>query len=182
MKFILPTIAVVISFLALSLSFINFHWIYLKDRKVLNLVYVDKIGNYMQPEFAIVNGGKKDLLITNLECSFGNLEKDGHSTFPAQRIEFKESDSWLLPSGKGFRCNVRFTEEFTGSFAKSGKLETDNNKKRYMHDMYVDISWVEMDGKCYNKSIKLIKYGFNEQGKICYKAPVSYRKPINVYE
>ena len=136
----------------------------------------------MQPEFAIVNGGKKDVLITNLTCSFGNTEKDGHSFSPAQRIEFKESNSWLLPSGKGFYCSVRFTEEFTDSFAKSGKSETVQNNQLYMHDMYVDISWVEMDGKCYNKSIKLIKYGFNELGKICHRAPVSFRKPINLYK
>lgn len=179
MKIALP---IVISLVALFLGCLNFYWIHLKDRKVLNLVYVDKITNHMQPEFAIVNGGKKDVLITNLTCSFGNTEKDGHSFSPAQRIEFKESNSWLLPSGKGFYCSVRFTEEFTDSFAKSGKSETVQNNQLYMHDMYVDISWVEMDGKCYNKSIKLIKYGFNELGKICHRAPVSFRKPINLYK
>ena len=135
----------------------------------------------MQPKFAVVNGGKKDLLITDLTCSFGNREKDKHSFRPAQRIEFKESDSWLLPSGKGFYCSVRFTEKFTDSFAKNGEPETINNNQLYMHDMYVDISWIEMNGKCYNKSIKLIKYGFNEQGKICRLVPVSFRKPISLY-
>lgn len=137
----------------------------------------------MQPEFAIVNGGKKDLLITNLTCLFGNTEKDGHSFSPAQRIEFKESDSWLLPAEKGLLCCTRFTEKFTSSFAKSGKPEmVDNNQLYNMHDMYVDISWVEMNGKCYNKSVKLIKYGFSEEGDIRYRAPVSFRKPIDLYK
>jgi hypothetical protein len=56
----------------------------------------------MQPEFAIVNGGKRDILITNLTCSFRNLKVTGSSFTPTQRVEFKESDSNLLPAGKGF--------------------------------------------------------------------------------
>lgn len=179
----IPFVWQTIPLLALLLACANFYWIHLKDKKVLNLVYVEGYGKPMQTKFAIVNGGTRDLLITKLECSFGSLRKDKTSLVPAQRVEFLESDSWLLPSEKAFLCTVTFTEKFTASFVKIGKPETvNNNQLLYMQDMYVDISWVEMDGTCFNKHIKLIKCGFNEEGEIRQKAPVSYRKPINAYK
>lgn len=174
------SLPIVISCLALILGCVNFYWTFVKDRKVLHLIYVGQVGSGMRPEFAVVNGGKKDLLITNLACSFGTLKRDGSSFTPAQTNEFRESDSYLLPSGKGFRVRTRFTEKFTASFAKSGKPETMEERQLYMHDMYVDISWVETDGTLYSKSVKLIRYGFSESGEIGSQSPV--RKPINLYE
>jgi len=174
------SLTIVISCLALLLGGINFYWTFLKGRKVLHLVYVAKVGNMMKPEFAIVNGGKKDILITNLSCSFGNIGATGSAFTPAQRVEFKESDSNLLSAGKGFHCKVAFTEQFTSSFVKSGKPKTTKNRQLYMHDMYVDISWVELDGITYDKSVKLVKCDFNEKGEIVYRAPI--RRPIDLYE
>lgn len=173
-------IPLIISFLALLLGGINFYWIFLKDRKVFHLINIKKITNGMMPEFAVVNGGKKDLLMTNLSCSFGNVKKDGHSFTPAQTLEFKESDSYLIPSGKGLYCKVRFVEKFTNSFAKKGKPELVHNKQLYMYDMYVDISWVEMDGKSYERSIELIKYGFRENGEIGSRKPLV--EQFNLYK
>lgn len=171
---------IAISCLALLLGCINFYWTFLKDRSVLHLVYVGQVADAMQPEFVIVNGGKKDVLLTNLTCSFGTLKRDGSSFTPAQTNEFRESDSYLLPSGKGFHVRTKFTEKFTSSFVKSGKLELVQNQQLYMHNMYVDISWVEMDGMLYTKSVKLIRYGFDETGDIRSRSPM--RKPINLYE
>ncbi len=178
------SLTIAISCIALLLGIFNFHWTFLKDRKVLHLIYVDNFSLSREPQFAVVNGGKSDILITDLSCSFKyTYNKTKTSLIPLQTIEWNEGDSSLLPSGKGFHYKVKFNEEFTSAFVQKGKLETVHNKRQlYMHDMYVDISWIEMDGKFYNKSIKLIKYGFNEEGQIRRCAPVNFRKPINLYK
>lgn len=176
------SIAIVISCLALLLTVLNFYWTFLKDRKVLHLVYVDKIADYMEPQFAVVNGGKSDILITDFGCSFQYTDNTRVSLTPSQTVEWKENESSLLPSGKGFYYKVKFNEKFTSAFVQKGKLETVQNRQLHMHDMYVDVSWVEMDGRCFNKSIRLIKYGFNDEGKIMHRVPVSFRKPINLYK
>lgn len=114
---------IAISCLALLLGCINFYWTFLKDRKLLHLIYVGQVANGMQqPEYAVVNGGKKEVLLTHLSCSFGSLKKQGSSFTPAQITEFRESDSYLLPSGKGFHVKTKFTEKFTTSFAKAANL------------------------------------------------------------
>lgn len=171
---------IAISCLALLLGCINFYWTFLKDRKLLHLIYVGQVANGMQqPEYAVVNGGKKEVLLTHLSCSFGSLKKQGSSFTPAQITEFRESDSYLLPSGKGFHVKTKFTEKFTTSFAKSGEPDFVQNQQLYMHNMYVDIAWVEMNGSLHSKSVKLIRYGFNETGDIRSKLPV--RKAVNLY-
>lgn len=176
-----PTI--VISCIALLLSGINFYWEFLKDRKVLHLIYVDNFIGNMEPRFAIVNGGKSDILITNLSCSFQYYDGNTKACLtPSETIEWKENDSSLLPSGKGFYCKVKFNEKFTKSFVQKGRLENIDKKQMYMHDMYVDISWVEINGRCYSKSVKLIKYGFNEEGEIVQRCPESFKKPIDLYK
>jgi hypothetical protein len=62
----------------------------------------------------------------------------------------------------------------------NGKLENIENKELYMHDMYIDVSWVEVDGTVFSRSHKLLKCGFNEKGEIVYRAPM--RKPFNLYD
>ena len=174
-------VPIVISCLALLLGCINFYWTFLKDSKALHLIYVGgQVANGMQPEFALVNGGKKDVLLTNLTCSFGALMQKGSSFTPAQTNEFREADSYLLPSGKGFHVRTMFTEKFTSSFAKSGEPKLVQNQRLYMHDMYVDISWVEMDGTLHTRSVKLIRYGFGEAGDIRSMSPM--RRAIDLYE
>lgn len=171
-----------IACLALLLSGINFYWTFLKDRSVLHLVYIDKLGLSMEPQFAIVNGGKSDILITSLSCTFHYADKTKSVSHPAQTIEWIESDSSLLPSGKAFHYKVKFIRNFTKSFVQKGKLESVGRQELYMHDMHVDISWIEMDGTCFNKSVKFIRYGLNEKGEIKHKAPFRYRKPVNLYK
>jgi hypothetical protein len=182
LKKLRKNLLIVISCLALVLSGINFHWTFLKNRKVLHLIYVDKITPGMEPQFAIVNGGKSDILITNLSCSFQYYDNTKACFTPSQIIEWKESDSSLLSSGKAFHCKVQFKEKFTKSFVEKGRLENVDKRQLRMHDMYVDISWVEMDGRCYNKSVKLMKYGFNDECEIMQRGPISFRKPINLYK
>jgi hypothetical protein len=161
----MESIPIVISLLALLLGAVNFYWMFLKSRKSFHVVNIEEIERGLFPEFALVNGGKKDLLITKLVCSFVN-EKEKSSFTPSQRIEFKESDSFLISQGKGIHCKVEFVEKFTTSFVRRGSLESSNQNQLYFHDMCLDIGWVEMDGGRHEVSVKLLRYGFRETGEI----------------
>jgi hypothetical protein len=163
---------------AILLSGFTFYWTTIRNPKALHIINVKDIGAGMFPQFAIVNGSKKDILITNLVCSFTN---DQNSIFtPAQTLEFKGNDSFLLQSEKAFHCKVTFKDPFTSSFAKKGKLESENNKEFYMYEMLINIAWVEMNGKRHEKSVKFLKYGFRKNGEIGKYVP--HRKGLDLYK
>ena len=179
---IISSIAIFMSVAAIFVSGASFYWSFIKDRSILHLVYVDKLGRNMEPQFAIVNGGKSDILITRVSCTF-HYDKPTKNTFtPAQTIEWVESESSILPSGKAVHCKVTFTEKFTKTFLLKGRSETVGSQNLNMHDMYIDITWIEMDGKTFNRSVKFSTYGFNEDGKIMHKIPLRFRKPVNLYK
>ena len=175
-------LTLIFSLVAIFLSYASFHWTYLKDKSVLHLVSVDTLGLSLEPQFAIVNGGKSDILLTSLSCTFHYDDKTKSVSHPAQTIEGIESDSSLLPSGKAFHCKVKFIKNFTKSFVQKGELESTEGGELYKHDMHVNISWIEMDGTSFSKSVKFIRYGLNEKGEIRQKAPLTYGKPINLYK
>lgn len=171
--------SIIISVLALSLSAFTFYWTTLRDKKALYLVGVRQISPSMMPEFALVNGGKSDLLITHLSCEF-HVEKD-HSDFgPAQKIEFNESDSFLLQGGKAFHCKVKFLEPFTSQFIQSGTIERNENCAFYMFDLKVRVSWIHTNGKTYECSSEIYSYGFDETGKIRKRKPLTSK--VNLYQ
>lgn len=126
------------------------------------------------PEFALVNGSQKDLLITSLVCSFADTQGKGR-LIPAQRLEFKESGSFILKSESAVHCKVTFDIPSIKGFVTHGKLRNGF----YRSDMYIDISWVEMNGNIHKKSIKFITYGFREDGEIGLYQPLS--KTIELY-
>ena len=63
MELILPIIAIL-------LSGFTFYWATIRNPKALHIINVKDIAVGMFPQFAIVNGSKKDILITHLTCSF----------------------------------------------------------------------------------------------------------------
>jgi hypothetical protein len=165
-----------IAVLALAISIFTFWWTSVRNPKKLNLVNVkNQVG--MMPEFAIVNGSNKDILITSLLCVFSNNIKK-QSTTPLQNIKCEESECWLLKSNSAFHCKVFFPEPFTSAFAKEGIYDED--KKIYFNIMHIEIAWVEMNGKYYNKTKEFIKYGFRESGQIAQYNP--FVKQVNLYK
>ena len=79
-------VSIVVSGLAFTLSVFTFYWTSLRRRHAFYLVRIDEIGFFMIPQFALVNGGKTDILVTSVNCSF---KVDNGSMTPAQRLEFK---------------------------------------------------------------------------------------------
>jgi hypothetical protein len=175
-------LTLVIATLALVLSGINFYWTFLKDRRVLHLIYVQEHPLQSGPYFAIANGGKSDILITSVSCSFKYMDNSQTIFVPKQSIEWNRNEESLLPSGKAFHYKVTFKEDFPKSFVEKGPLNSMVlNSQWRMHDLYVDLSWIEMDGRYYRKSIKLVRYGFDDNCRIVCIEPISSRRSIDLY-
>lgn len=163
--------AILISALALSLSVFTFYWTSIREVKKFYLIRVDRMAAMMTPEFALVNGGSKDILITTIECGFDNKDKNG-CAYPAQRIQIDEGDSLLLPAGKAFHCKVRFLEPFTSSFALEGEKDASAVPPIYQKVMRVNVAWIEQSGVNHKASAIISKYGFSEDGHIRMHTPM----------
>lgn len=170
-------VAITISALALLLSMFTFYWLHIRDRKNFYLLRIDRFLHPLRPEFALVNGGNKDILITTLECGFDDASGNG-VTYLAQTIAFNENDSFLLQAGKSFHCKVKFTEPFTSSFAKEGELIEGSRPPIYMRDMRIDIAWIETTGNTESKTVKISKYGFSEEGNIMRHLPMEKKHDL----
>lgn len=168
---------IVISCLALALSAFTFYWTSIRVKKSFYMLRIDTIVPDLMPEFALVNGGNKDLLITHLSCGFEHKDGSGWD-YPAQTIELNESDFYLIQSGKAFHCKVSFLDPFTSSFVLLGKKEMKGSNTFYTREMNVDIEWVEPSGDDYKKSVKLIKYGFDETGNIRMSSPLKKKQDL----
>lgn len=169
--------AILISALALSLSVFTFYWTSIREVKRFYLIRVDRMAAMLTPEFALVNGGAKDILITAIECGFDNKDKNG-CAYPAQRIEIDESDSLLLPAGKAFHCKVRFLEPFTSSFVLEGEKDTRIVPLVYQMEMRVDVAWIEQNGVNRKASAVISKYGFSEGGHITMHTPMAIKHDL----
>lgn len=163
--------AILISALALGVSVFTFYWTSIREVKKFYLIRIDRMAAMMTPEFALVNGGSKDILITTIECGFDNKDKNGCS-YPAQRIQIDEGDSLLLSAGKAFHCKVRFLESFTSSFALDGEKDERITPPIYQKEMRVNVAWIEQNGMSHKASAVLSKYGFAESGHISMHMPM----------
>lgn len=165
-------IPIIISSLALLLSFLTFYWSQLRVKHKLHLVRIDKIGEFMNPQIALVNNGTRDLLITSVRGRFEHADKQGSST-PAQRVEIGEGPSMLLSSRKAVQCKISFTESFTKNFVEHGKLRKGDSPEIYELAFYIDVEWVDSHAESRSSSSKIAKYGFNKDGKIMLFSPLT---------
>lgn len=172
-------ISIIISILALSLSIFTFYWTNVRDVKLFYLLRIDRVTGGMIPEFALVNGGSKELLITTITCGFDNKEKKG-TFYPAQQIEYNESNSLLLQAGKAIHCKVHFPEPFTPSFALEGELRPNTEPAIHERELHVEVVWIDSDGEEGNASAVISKYGFSENGEIRMHTPM--KKKHNLYK
>ena len=137
--------SIAISILAFGMSVFTFYWLNIREKRNFYLLRIDRMTGDLTPEFALVNGGSKHILITAIECGFE--EDDGSSVhYPAQRIEHGKNESLLIQSGSAIHCKVNFPHPFTSSFAKSGKLRENTTTDIYMFKFIIDISWVDSHG------------------------------------
>lgn len=171
----LETVAVFISLLALILTLFNFYWSNLRHLKKLYLVRIDSLLPMMQPEFALINGGSEDILITKIDCGFE--DKDGGIFYPAKRINIDHSESMLLQAAKAFHCKVVFTETFNSKFGESGHLLKGTTPPIYTKDFVIDVEWAEISGNTHSKKVKISQYGFNG-GDIVMHSPLQKKHEL----
>ena len=131
----------------------------------------------MRPEFALINGGTRDILIIGVTCIFEHKEK-GSASCPAQASQIGQDNAMLLAAGKACRCKIEILEHFSSDFAKQG------NKDKTMGGLYVfpvnvQIEWADMDGKLFRKTIRHSEFGFAEDGGLHLCKPVAQR--VNLY-
>ncbi len=162
--------ALLVSCLALLLSAFTFYWTSLRYKKDFFLVRIDSIGEIAITRFALINGGNKDILVTNVMCGFEC--KDGSQSYPAQRIELTEGNSFLVHAGKAIHCKVNFLEPFSSSFAQQGREERHGPLTLYAMNTVIDVEWILPNGRDYKKSVKIIKYGFDINGHISMRSPL----------
>lgn len=170
--------ALLVSCFALLLSAFTFYWTSIRHKKDFFLVRIDNIGEITTTRFALINGGNKDILVTKTMCGFEC--RDGSQSYPAQRIELDEGNSFLIHAGKAIHCKVNFVEPFSSSFVQQGKEENHGPLTLYVMNTVIDVEWILPNGEDYKKSVKIIKYGFDKNGNITMRSPLGKKFDLHV--
>lgn len=169
--------AIAISAVSLLLSIFTFYWTTLRKRNAFFLLRTSGMSFDMSPQFALVNGGKSDLLITELTCILSNPDT-GAGLIPSQRIETDAGKEWLLSAGKAKHCFGRFLES-----VEVGKLDKGRRDPKrldlYFFNLDIMVEWVEMNGTMKRKTITLSEYGIDAQGNIRMSSPRGHRYDLN---
>ena len=111
-----------IAFLSLSISLFTFYWVSIRDKKALYLVRINSCSSRMLPEFAIVNCGNSDILITSIICAFEFGNKEGWES-PDDQEFIQGERSFSLIAGKSRHFKIHFPSKFTEDFVKDGTLK-----------------------------------------------------------
>lgn len=169
--------SILISCFALALSGFTFYWTALRNRRSLVLVRITEMSAREHFAFALVNGGKSDILVTRLAVRFDDKAKQS-SFYPEQRVTIKDNSGMLVAAGKATRCSVEFTEPFTQTFAKS--IDADpNSGNLHVHPLSVDIQWIEMSGVLHEKLVPHSRVGFSDAGELRMVGPLA--QTTNLY-
>jgi hypothetical protein len=166
---LVPTVT---SLLALSVSVFTFWWSNLREKRAFHLVCLQKLAPFETIDFALVNGGKYDLLVTSLHLYFEGTEK-GARFYPAVRFHGgTDGSADLIPAGKAIEFRVEFTEALTSSFAQSGKKDNPWTNL-FAHYVGVELTWVDLKGKTYTARVLHSRLGLDANGKIMGRGPVT---------
>lgn len=168
---------ILISILALAMSVFTFYWMNVREKKKFYLLRVDRMVNVDNPEFALVNGGSKHLLVTTIECGLES-DEDGGCFYPPQRIEYGNNESLLIESGNAIHCKIIFPEPFTSSFAKTGTLLSNSVPEIYQHKFRINIAWIDSHGDNFSATAFLSKYGFRSDGALCMHSPLQKKHDL----
>jgi hypothetical protein len=152
-----------VSVLALATSIFTFWWTTIRTTQALYLVRIDKLGHFGGFNFALINAGKNDLLLTTVAAYF---EGTGQSSYfyPAARIIAEGATSDLLAAGKAVEYRIEFPEPFSPSFAQTGKKQQPW-PQLHSHYLGIEVSWVEMNGVVHSARVLHSTVGFEPDGK-----------------
>ncbi len=146
---------------ALFLSIFNFYWSNLRHKKALFFVRVLTPSTFMeQPQFALVNGSNRDVLITGIHCFF--LDKSGlGSSYPNQTLITPNGSGAqsLLEPGKAVQYWIKLPEKYEAGFHLEGEYRKEWGGA-YVRQMNIDIQWVDNLGKSHQSIVPFQLTGF----------------------
>ena len=170
---IITAITAPIAVLGLGLAIFNSYWTHFRIKRAFYFLRVADLTTGVRPEFALINGGNRDELITSVICIFEHGDR-GEATYPKQVSQIGEGSSMLLAAGKACRCKIEFLEPFTSEFALQGRKD-EKMGGFYVFPMDVQIEWADMDGKVHRKTVRHSEFGFAEDGGLHLCKPVAQR-------
>lgn len=176
------SLSFVVSAAALGLSIFTFWWTHVREALSLTLVPLARVGSFDGPVFALANGGKKDLLVTQLLIYFETNPR-GSRFYPAMSIDGGEpGKADLIEAGKITEFRASFLEPFGADFAQRGK-KGDPWPELYSHYIGVEVEWVSPGGKVRTARVLHSRIGFAANGQIRGKAPISkQQRAYNLYQ
>jgi hypothetical protein len=135
----------VLACLAFLLSIFTFYWTSLRKRQDLYFVRTSPLWTYMQPQFALVNAGNRDILIVEIKCHFDSKDPS-QGEYIAHKNIYSENFDQLLHAGKSVYVSIEFLEDFTKEFVIEGVQEN----QFYYRQLNIEISWIDMNGELFN--------------------------------
>lgn len=167
----------VIAFLALSISGFTFYWTSMRVRKAFYLVRINSLATRMHPEFALINAGNVDILVTSILCAFEDGDGKGWESPDGQRV-VDGGSSFSLPAGISHHCLIELPSNFDESFVKTGVLKRHGTSELYHKDMMVIVEWVDSKGIEHKAEPKIGNYGFNINGHATIFRPLVKRHDL----
>ena len=154
---------------ALALGLYNFWWTQLRDRRALYLVRIDKDEAPGPINFALVNAGSRDILITGV---FAYLEgkEHGQRFRPGGVVEHGES---IVAAGKASEYRLKFDQPIPPDVARQGRRIDDPGRDLYTYPVGVEVSWLHMDGTAFVAFVLHTIITFDATGRICGGSPFS---------
>ena len=171
--------SIVLSIRALLLSLFTFWWSNLREKRALYFVRVHKLEPFEAIAFALVNGGKGDVLVTSILLAFEGAQK-GSRYYPAIKVDGGEDGKAdLITAGKAVEFRISFLEEFTPTFAAQGR-QAWPWPHLHSHVATVELAWIDASGRDYSAKVFHTRFGFEPSGKLRAIAP--FNKPNERYE
>lgn len=166
--------SLIISIASFAFSGFTFYWLSVRKRDALFLVRVDSFGRGLMPEFAFVNSGDYDVLITDVKCFFNGADKST-GAYPEQQLRIHSEGSFLLEKGKLLHCSAEFRNPLPESVfalgAPSTRMEIQGEHLR-MLDLNVVVKWVRSDGESFSHEQTLFQYGVSSKGVLHSRSPL----------
>lgn len=165
-------VPIFISALALATSIFTFWWLNIREKNAFHLVRLQKWAPLQTIDFALVNGGKRDILVTSLNAYFEGPEP-GSRFFPAARIHGgTKNEADLIGAGKAIELRVEFTEALSSSFAQKGAKGAPW-QNLFCHKLGIELTWVDMKGKTHGALVPHSLLGLAEDGAVRGQSPIS---------
>lgn len=156
-------ISVVISIIALLLSAFTFYWVQLRVKHELHLVRIDNVFDFDSSNFALVNNGTRDILLTSIQGWF-KFPRNGNSVHPTQNVILLDGASMLLQAGKALHCRIEFSERLPEEDFIQGHVLENSKPIIFQLPLEIRVTWVDIAAKSHEGAACIAKYGLSLEG------------------